>query len=360
LFFDEQFKLVTGGASIVGSNGQLKEHFQDLQNLVAQKNGFLYIYCSNESSIDVFFDNLQVTHTPGPLLEETHYYPFGLTMAGISSKAAGITPNKEKTFQDQRFDDDLGLNWVQFKWRNHDPQIGRFIEIDPLSNDYVYNSTYAFSENQVTGHVELEGLEKVSVNNLLTINSSPMHHKKDLSTVNLSLSAVLQGSNKTEISVGDNSNAVKDFLGTFNSTISEGNRIHAVSQINTQVTPTIIENDAGQFLAITTTTTSTTVNLEQTKITSINTTTTSVTSYSPIVNIDKAGNSIAVSATEGFSGKPISKINQFKLSDTPSENLKLLSPELQKATQQAILSNAANAAAQEKTLSESLDNLQKL
>lgn len=83
-------------------------------------------------------------------------------MAGISSKAAGPIQNKEKTFQGQRFDDDLGLNWVQFKWRNHDPQIGRFIEIDPLAEDYVYNSTYAFSENKVTNHVELEGLEAVS------------------------------------------------------------------------------------------------------------------------------------------------------------------------------------------------------
>ena len=83
-------------------------------------------------------------------------------MAGISSKALafGDPVNKEETFQGQRFDEELGLNWVQFKWRNHDPQIGRFIEIDPLSEKYVYNSTYAFSENCVTSHVELEGLER--------------------------------------------------------------------------------------------------------------------------------------------------------------------------------------------------------
>jgi len=95
-------------------------------------------------------------------LEETHYYPFGLTQRGISTRQTGSLHNKEKTFQNQQIDEDLDLNWVQFKYRNHDPQIGRFIEIDPLSEDYVYNSTYAFSENAVTGDVELEGLERVN------------------------------------------------------------------------------------------------------------------------------------------------------------------------------------------------------
>ncbi|MCD2422442.1 hypothetical protein LQ567_06685 [Niabella pedocola] len=98
------------------------------------------------------------------LLEETHYYPFGLTMKGISTSASRNLHNKEKTFQNQQIDEELDLNWVQFKYRNHDPQIGRFIEIDPLANDYVYNSTYAFSENKVTAHIELEGLETLPSN----------------------------------------------------------------------------------------------------------------------------------------------------------------------------------------------------
>ena len=163
IFFDEQFKSYDYKLSPIGNAGTVKaNHHDDLQSLMANKNGYVYIYCSNESPVNVFFDNLQVTHTRSPLLEESSYYMYGLRMEGICSKAAGIMQNKDKTFQGQKFDDDLGINYYSFKWRNHDPQIGRFIEIDPLAEDYEYNSTYAFSENKVTNHVELEGLEAVS------------------------------------------------------------------------------------------------------------------------------------------------------------------------------------------------------
>lgn len=82
-------------------------------------------------------------------------------MSGIKSKASGALENSFQKFQGQQFDDDLDLGCYQFKWRNHDPQIGRFYELDPLAEKYSYNSTYAFSENKVIGHVELEGLEAV-------------------------------------------------------------------------------------------------------------------------------------------------------------------------------------------------------
>ncbi len=86
-------------------------------------------------------------------------------MAGISSKAAGNTESR-KRFQGQElahkeFSDGSGLEMYEFKYRMDDPQTGRFWQIDPLANEYVYNSTYAFSENKVTNHVELEGLESV-------------------------------------------------------------------------------------------------------------------------------------------------------------------------------------------------------
>ncbi len=71
--------------------------------------------------------------------------------------------NKYNTFQDQEKITALDLNWIQFKWRNHDPSIGRFFNVDPLASEYFYNSPYAFSENKLISYRELEGLEAEGV-----------------------------------------------------------------------------------------------------------------------------------------------------------------------------------------------------
>jgi hypothetical protein len=67
-----------------------------LQNITAPKNGYIFVYVSKESNVNVFFDNLQVIHKPEPIMEDTYYYLFRLVMSGISSKAAGTLQNKIK------------------------------------------------------------------------------------------------------------------------------------------------------------------------------------------------------------------------------------------------------------------------
>ena len=141
IFLDEQFKFAGGGWSRVGASGTVKQHWTDgLQNINVPKNGYLFVYVSNESNFNVFFDNLQVVHTKGTLAEETHYYPFGLVMSGISSKAAGGVENKKK-FNGIELNTDFDINSYDAFYRNYDPQIGRFWQIDPKPNEMI--SSYA-------------------------------------------------------------------------------------------------------------------------------------------------------------------------------------------------------------------------
>jgi len=51
------------------------------------------------------------------------------------------------------------------------PDIGRFFNIDPMARAFYYNSPYAFSENKVTTHREMEGLEAFFIHGTLSDNS---------------------------------------------------------------------------------------------------------------------------------------------------------------------------------------------
>jgi len=178
VFLDDQFNYVSSSSGSVAAANSGKP--AGTLNTIAPgtpiampKNGYLYVWVSNETQgWDVFFDNLSVQYKQGPVLEENHYYPFGLTMAGISDKAikSNYAENKirfqKQELQNKEFSDGSGLEMYEFKYRFDDCQIGRFWSIDPLADKYVYNSTYAFSENKVTGHIELEGLEAVDPKNL--------------------------------------------------------------------------------------------------------------------------------------------------------------------------------------------------
>ena len=72
--------------------------------------------------------------------------------------------NYRYTFQGQESDDEVkgAGNSVNYKYRMHDPRLGRFFAVDPLAGSFPWNSNYAFSENRVIDGFELEGLECIT------------------------------------------------------------------------------------------------------------------------------------------------------------------------------------------------------
>jgi RHS repeat-associated protein len=103
------------------------------------------------------------------IMDKNDYYPFGM----VFLKDENITPVYDPLaipynykFQEQELQE---TGFYSFKWRQYMPDVGRFFNIDPLSEKYAYQSHYNFSENKVTSHRELEGLEAVSVNDPYTV-----------------------------------------------------------------------------------------------------------------------------------------------------------------------------------------------
>jgi len=54
-------------------------------------------------------------------------------------------------------------NQQDYGMRVHDPRLGEFLSVDPLTKSYPWNSTYAFAENDVIRNVDLDGLEKYRI-----------------------------------------------------------------------------------------------------------------------------------------------------------------------------------------------------
>ncbi|MCQ9635584.1 DUF6443 domain-containing protein [Chryseobacterium sp. WG23] len=126
-----------------------------------EKNIYIYNYTDQVGNIRVAYykdasGNLKLDRT-------THYYPFGLEFGGDLSTVGTINPSYRYSSQGQ--EKQRETRWSSYRWRNYDAAMGRFFNVDPLSEVYAYQSHYNFSENRVVDARELEGLEISKINN---------------------------------------------------------------------------------------------------------------------------------------------------------------------------------------------------
>lgn len=130
LVFNESFELQPQYTRVVQLQGGANawHQMQMPTNMVMPITGYLMVYLSNESTMDVYVDNEYLIHYQSNLLEENHYYPHGLV---IDAGNQGVVPKNNYLHQGKKLQPELGLELYDFHARQYDPQIGRFWGIDP-------------------------------------------------------------------------------------------------------------------------------------------------------------------------------------------------------------------------------------
>ena len=82
------------------------------------------------------------------IVEENNYYPFGLehkeynNIVNGTDYPYGYLACPEHSRGSKEENDELGLNWLDFGARNYDACLGRWMNIDPLAEEFYSYLTY--------------------------------------------------------------------------------------------------------------------------------------------------------------------------------------------------------------------------
>ena len=129
------------------------------------EDGNLNIYIDNSSSDKVYFDEFIIERTEATkavVVQENHYYPFGMNMKGIEElDLQSIDGNDEHRFQynGKEKEESFGLYWTDYGWRNYDMQLGRWHGIDGKAEKYISQSTYHYAGNNPISNLDIDGNE---------------------------------------------------------------------------------------------------------------------------------------------------------------------------------------------------------
>lgn len=156
LVFDENMALVSSqsGALQVGAANEGNWADMEMNNdIVIGGNGYLLAYMSNEDlSKVVHMDNFLIAYSRGNLLEEQQYYPHGLV---VNNGSNSLLANKY-LYQGKELMKEMNAEIYDFHARQYDPQIGRFLSIDPMDE---FASGYIGMGNDPANLIDPTGMQ---------------------------------------------------------------------------------------------------------------------------------------------------------------------------------------------------------
>jgi RHS repeat-associated protein len=166
----EGYVNVTEGLMIIGG-GRSKSY------------SYVYNYTDHLGNVRLSYTRQTSRSQPIPIttiLEENHYYPFGLKHKKYGSTVKDfvvideeteegyyvgidiLPPQARKTYQykynGKEYQDELGLGFYDFGFRNYDPAIGRWMNIDPLAEKSRRWTPYNYGYNNPMRFVDPDGM----------------------------------------------------------------------------------------------------------------------------------------------------------------------------------------------------------
>jgi RHS repeat-associated protein len=107
----------------------------------------------------VVTDNINMADdlTTGTVESATDYYPFGLEMAGRTFSAEDYRYGFNGKEKDQN--GEFGNTHYDYGFRIYNPEIGKFLSMDPLMKNYPMLTPYQFASNRPIDGIDLDGLE---------------------------------------------------------------------------------------------------------------------------------------------------------------------------------------------------------
>ncbi|WP_430908719.1 RHS repeat-associated core domain-containing protein [Maribacter sp. 2-571] len=91
------------------------------------------------------------------IIEENNYYPFGLQHKGYNNVING-EENNFMTYNGKELEESLGLGWLDYGWRNYDPALGRWFNMDNLAGMMKSYSPYNYTLNNPVYYIDVDGL----------------------------------------------------------------------------------------------------------------------------------------------------------------------------------------------------------
>ena len=159
LMMDEGFHVIqSSSGAIAARTPETLEHLS-LSELTIPKDGFLYVYVNNSSTLPVFFDNLQISHSSSKLLQKMDYYPFGM----LWQVPGDQTPNSDERFTGKELEKGMELFEEDFGARTYNPALERWKAVDPMAVLYSTTTMYGYCRNNPVNAVDPNGMYEMSL-----------------------------------------------------------------------------------------------------------------------------------------------------------------------------------------------------